>query len=162
MLHDFTKRRRLVVLLAVLSVVALVLVGRWLNATKVGGQQPADPFRIAGNFYYVGANDVAAFLITGPQGHVVLGRFGYFRVPQGGHGVLNDPALGLQGSSLQGALQEQDALRDLARQVVLPAPDINGRKAILEVHERREAIRGLEIVEEPAFLRHFSARFRQL
>ena len=72
MLHNFTKRRRLVVLLAVLSVVALVLVGRWLNATKIGGQQPAEPFRIAGNFYYVGANDVAAFLITGPEGHVVL------------------------------------------------------------------------------------------
>jgi metallo-beta-lactamase class B len=49
-----------------------VLVGRWLNATKIGGQQPAEPFRIAGNFYYVGANDVAAFLITGPEGHVVL------------------------------------------------------------------------------------------
>jgi metallo-beta-lactamase class B len=62
----------LVVLLAALSVVALVLVGRWLNATKVGGQQPAEPFRIAGNFHYVGANDVAAFLITGPEGHVVL------------------------------------------------------------------------------------------
>jgi metallo-beta-lactamase class B len=72
MLHNITKRRRLVVLLAVLSVVAFVVVGRWLNATKVGGQQPAEPFRIAGNFYYVGANDVAAFLITGPEGHVVL------------------------------------------------------------------------------------------
>ncbi|HVH55206.1 MAG TPA: subclass B3 metallo-beta-lactamase [Vicinamibacterales bacterium] len=72
MLHNFTNRRRLVALLALLTVVALVLVGRWLNATKIGGQQPAEPFRIAGNFYYVGANDVAAFLITGPEGHVVL------------------------------------------------------------------------------------------
>ena len=72
MLPNFIKRRRLAVLLAVLSVVALVLVGRWLNATKVGGQQPAEPFRIAGNFYYVGANDVAAFLITGLEGHIVL------------------------------------------------------------------------------------------
>jgi metallo-beta-lactamase class B len=72
MLHNFTHRRRLAVLLAALSVVALVLLGRWGNATKVGGQQPAEPFRIAGNFYYVGANDVAAFLITGPEGHVVL------------------------------------------------------------------------------------------
>jgi metallo-beta-lactamase class B len=63
----------LIVLLGVLSVLALVvLVGRRLNATKRGGQQPAEPFRIAGNFYYVGANDVAAFLITGPEGHVVL------------------------------------------------------------------------------------------
>src|SRR5262245_47662800 len=65
-------RRRLAVLLAVLSVVALVLLARWGNATKVGGQQPAEPFRIAGNFYYVGATDAAAFLITGPEGHVVL------------------------------------------------------------------------------------------
>ena len=52
--------------------VAAVFLGRWLNANKIGGQQPAEPFRIAGNFYYVGANDVAAFLITGPEGHVVL------------------------------------------------------------------------------------------
>jgi metallo-beta-lactamase class B len=71
MSHNLT-RRRLLVLLGLLVVFALVLVGRWLNATKVGGQQPAEPFRIAGDFYYVGANDVAAFLITGPQGHVVL------------------------------------------------------------------------------------------
>jgi len=62
----------LVVLLGVLSALALVLLGRWANATKRGGQEPAEPFRIAGNFYYVGANDVAAFLITGPEGHVVL------------------------------------------------------------------------------------------
>ena len=54
------------------SAIALVLVGRWLNATKRGGQEPAEPFRIAGNLYYVGANDVAAFFITGPEGHVVL------------------------------------------------------------------------------------------
>jgi metallo-beta-lactamase class B len=67
-----TRRRVLVVLLGLLSALALVLLGRWLNATKRGGQQPAEPFRIAGNFYYVGANDVAAFLITGPEGHVVL------------------------------------------------------------------------------------------
>jgi metallo-beta-lactamase class B len=72
MFHHFTARRRLAVLLAVLSVAALVLLGRWGNATKIGGQRPAEPFRIAGNFYYVGASDVAAFLITGPQGHVVL------------------------------------------------------------------------------------------
>ena len=65
-------KRRVLVLLGLLTVLALVLVGRWLNANKIGGQQPAEPFRIAGNFYYVGASDVAAFLITGPEGHVVL------------------------------------------------------------------------------------------
>jgi metallo-beta-lactamase class B len=65
-------RRRLVILVGALGALALVLVGRWLNSNKVGGQQPAEPFRIAGNFYYVGASDIAAFLITGPEGHVVI------------------------------------------------------------------------------------------
>jgi metallo-beta-lactamase class B len=67
-----TRRRTLVLLFGLLIVLGLVRLGQWLNANKVGGQQPAEPFRIAGNFYYVGANDVAAFLITGPEGHVVL------------------------------------------------------------------------------------------
>jgi tyrosine phenol-lyase len=35
-------------------------------------------------------------------------------------------------------------------------------EAILEVNARKDQIRGLEIVEEPPFLRHFSARFRPL
>ncbi|HEX7087264.1 MAG TPA: subclass B3 metallo-beta-lactamase [Vicinamibacterales bacterium] len=71
---DTRRRHRLAIALAVVVpiIVALVLVGRWLNATKVGGQQPTEPFRIAGNFYYVGANDIAAYLITGPEGHVVI------------------------------------------------------------------------------------------
>ncbi len=70
------KRDALAVLLGALSVVALVLFSLWLKelrpATKRGGQEPAEPFRIAGNFYYVGANDLAAYLITSPEGHVVL------------------------------------------------------------------------------------------
>ena len=35
-------------------------------------------------------------------------------------------------------------------------------EAILEVNERKGVLRGLEIVQEPPFLRHFSARFREL
>jgi metallo-beta-lactamase class B len=34
--------------------------------------QPVEPFRIAGNLYYVGASDVTSFLITTPQGHILL------------------------------------------------------------------------------------------
>jgi metallo-beta-lactamase class B len=64
--------RRLLAVFGLLTALAIIFVGRWLNATKVGGQEPAEPFRIAGNLYYVGANDVAAFLIAGPEGHVVL------------------------------------------------------------------------------------------
>lgn len=50
-----TKRRKRTILVGALVVLALVIVGRWLNARKIGGQEPAEPFHIAGNFYYVGA-----------------------------------------------------------------------------------------------------------
>jgi metallo-beta-lactamase class B len=66
------KRYWMVLALGLASLLILVIVARRLNATKLGGQQPAEPFRIAGNLYYVGANDVSAFLITGPEGHIVL------------------------------------------------------------------------------------------
>jgi metallo-beta-lactamase class B len=36
------------------------------------GSSPPNRSASPANFYYVGANDVAAFLITGPEGHVVL------------------------------------------------------------------------------------------
>jgi metallo-beta-lactamase class B len=61
------------VLLLALSVAPVVFLGgKWKEKAERHGQEPAEPFRIAGNFYYVGANDTAAFLITGPEGHVVL------------------------------------------------------------------------------------------
>jgi metallo-beta-lactamase class B len=65
-------RRKATLALLGAVVVAVVFVGRWMNANKVGGQQPAEPFRIAGNLYYVGANDAAAFLIAGSEGHIVI------------------------------------------------------------------------------------------
>ena len=34
--------------------------------------QPVEPFRILGNLYYVGANDVTSFLITTPAGHILI------------------------------------------------------------------------------------------
>ena len=34
--------------------------------------QPVEPFRIIGNIYYVGASDIASYLITSPRGHVLL------------------------------------------------------------------------------------------
>jgi len=45
---------------------------KWREGGINGGQKYAKPFRIAGNFYYVGANDISSFLITGPQGHVLI------------------------------------------------------------------------------------------
>lgn len=34
--------------------------------------QPVAPFRIVGNVYYVGASDIASYLITTPKGHIVI------------------------------------------------------------------------------------------
>ncbi len=72
MLPHLGKRRWLLVLLALFTPVVVVLGMKWKASSDRGGQQPAEPFRIAGNLYYVGANDVAAFLVTGPEGHVLL------------------------------------------------------------------------------------------
>ncbi len=33
---------------------------------------PMTPFRIAGNLYYVGSRDLASYLITTPQGHILI------------------------------------------------------------------------------------------
>ena len=66
------KRPWLILLLGVGASVLAVLFPLWREAGRKGGQTVAEPFRIAGNFYYVGASDTAAFLLTGPQGHVLI------------------------------------------------------------------------------------------
>ncbi|HEX8448056.1 MAG TPA: subclass B3 metallo-beta-lactamase [Allosphingosinicella sp.] len=66
-------RRRWPRIAAGLSILApLVLFCLWRSASAQGGQKPAEPFRIAGNLYYVGASDAAAFLLAGPSGHVLI------------------------------------------------------------------------------------------
>jgi len=46
----------------------------WAQAdpTSRASNQPVAPFRIVGNLYYVGASDVTSFLITTPEGHILL------------------------------------------------------------------------------------------
>ena len=34
--------------------------------------EPVEPFRIIGNIYYVGAKGIAAYLITGSEGHILI------------------------------------------------------------------------------------------
>ncbi|MCB0719177.1 MAG: hypothetical protein KDD65_12075 [Bacteroidetes bacterium] len=63
------RRRLRRIALAFVAVVLAVLYVKWREASNQGGQKPADPFRIAGNLYYVGANDVTSFLLTGADGH---------------------------------------------------------------------------------------------
>jgi len=44
--------------------------------------QPVEPFKIIGNIYYVGASDVTSFLITTPQGHILIDSGFSETVPQ--------------------------------------------------------------------------------
>jgi metallo-beta-lactamase class B len=66
-------KREMVAFVLVLAAILAVFLGRlWKTTVDRSGSEPAEPFRIAGNLYYVGANNVSAFLVTGPEGHVVL------------------------------------------------------------------------------------------
>jgi metallo-beta-lactamase class B len=66
------KRWWLTILFGSIAILLIIGFSKWRDATLSGGQKPAEPFRIAGNLYYVGANDVTSFLLTGPQGHVLI------------------------------------------------------------------------------------------
>ena len=72
-------RRRL------LSVVVLVVAGgvgsaqgpaqfsdAWYQQFRGPYSAPAEPFRIVGNVHYVGAANIASYLITTPQGHILI------------------------------------------------------------------------------------------
>ena len=62
----------LLVLLILITPLAVFGFIKWREGGINGGQKYAKPFRIAGNLYYVGANDISSFLITGPEGHVLI------------------------------------------------------------------------------------------
>lgn len=65
-------KRRWLVVLAVVAVLFTVAITQWRAAIKRNRQIPFEPFHIAGNLYYVGTSDVTAFLLTGPEGHVLI------------------------------------------------------------------------------------------
>jgi metallo-beta-lactamase class B len=56
----------------------------WVMGARAQGidNQPVEPFRIAGNLYYVGASDISAYLIATPAGHVVIDAGYESTVPQ--------------------------------------------------------------------------------
>src|SRR4051812_39530618 len=72
MTRRLTMRDLLIVLLAVSGAPGVYVGPIWEGKGDLHGQALAQPFRIAGNFYYVGATDTAAFLLTGPEGHILL------------------------------------------------------------------------------------------
>ena len=70
-MFGFRKRRRLV-FLGVGATLFLVLFTLWQSAITKNRQIPVGPFRIADNLYYVGTTNVTSFLLTGPEGHVLI------------------------------------------------------------------------------------------
>lgn len=64
-------RIRPIFLALLLSLVPLVAAAQNDEASRAMNQ-PFEPFRIAGNLYYVGASDVTSFLLTTPEGHILL------------------------------------------------------------------------------------------
>jgi metallo-beta-lactamase class B len=54
------------------TVLAVTLGSLWRASISKNRSVPDEPFRIAGNLYYVGATGVTAFLLTGPEGHVLI------------------------------------------------------------------------------------------
>ncbi|HTM03686.1 MAG TPA: MBL fold metallo-hydrolase [Vicinamibacterales bacterium] len=53
--------------------VATVVYPAWKSAVDRNRDARADPHHIAGNLYFVGAPDVTSFLITAPEGDVLIG-----------------------------------------------------------------------------------------
>jgi metallo-beta-lactamase class B len=56
----------------VFAILAAFLFILWRSAIEKNRQVPVGPFRIAGNLYYVGTTNVTSFLLTGPEGHVLI------------------------------------------------------------------------------------------
>ena len=59
-------------LLAAATLIIAFLGHQWNAAIKRNRSIPDEPFRIAGNLYYVGSTGVTSFLITGPAGHILI------------------------------------------------------------------------------------------
>jgi metallo-beta-lactamase class B len=59
-----------------LAVPALLLLLAAAHAARAAGDpewlQPFEPFRIAGNLYYVGSKGLASYLVATPEGHVLI------------------------------------------------------------------------------------------
>jgi metallo-beta-lactamase class B len=55
-----------------LFLVSLVFTGSLFAENHPEWTQPFPPYRIIGNVYYVGSKDLASFLITTPQGHILI------------------------------------------------------------------------------------------
>ncbi len=66
---------------AIVVTAAVILFPLWKSSVnRELRKQTAEPFRIAGNLYYVGGSYTTSFLLTGPEGHVLIDG-GYAATP---------------------------------------------------------------------------------
>lgn len=71
-MRRLTKRPWRLILLGAAATLVVAIGYQWRAAIKRNRSVPDEPFQIAGNLYYVGATGVTAFLLTGPEGHVLI------------------------------------------------------------------------------------------
>ena len=64
--------RRRTVLLSTMAILALAFAGGAFAQATPKWTEPRAPFRIAGDLYYVGSRDLASYLITTPQGNILI------------------------------------------------------------------------------------------
>ena len=58
--------------IALILLSSVVSVAQPDDATRQAWNRPVKPFRVVENIYYVGAEGVASYLITTPQGHILM------------------------------------------------------------------------------------------
>ena len=64
-----------IALALVVSIIAATAAAQKVNEPKAGSQEwtsAYQPFRIAGNLYYVGTYELACYLITTPKGNILI------------------------------------------------------------------------------------------
>jgi len=155
------------------------LAGRDLEAIAVGLEEILDPdylrYRVISTGY-LGRHiaDRGVPIVEPPGGHAIYIDAGRM-LPHIPPSQFPGQALAVElyrhagirsveiGSVMFGAAARHELLRlAIPRRVYTQSHIDYVVEAILEVNAGKEEIRGMEIVEEPPFLRHFSARFRPL
>jgi metallo-beta-lactamase class B len=66
------RRKRWLIALGAVGAITVFLGYQWQAAINRNRSVPDEPFKIAGNLYYVGSTGVTSFLLTGPDGHVLI------------------------------------------------------------------------------------------
>src|SRR4051812_10257160 len=52
--------------------VAALLLSQTPSQPLTPDNQPAEPFRIGDNVYFVGSSDISSYLLTSPNGHILI------------------------------------------------------------------------------------------